>query len=434
MGNTFKISDSYRYCWTIVLISLLVSQKVNAQQNELNIQKILSDRYQAITTVMPFLSIVPDARAAGMGDVGVAVPTDAFSPLWNAAKLPYMAKGRDIHLGASYTPWLSNIADGIYLFALSGYKKLSQRSAAGFSARYFAMGQLDFTERTASGDIQPYKTVNPAEFSVAGYYGLKINKLFSLGAGLRFLYSDITNGAEVNGINTKAGMSVGLDISAFYSSPVIKIQKFPSIITAGANITNIGPKVTYSDEQGANNFLPTTLKIGGAIRTKIGSQNEVILGLDLSKLLVPTPPEYAFADNGTIKRDADGLPVIRNGYDPNVNVIQGVLQSFYDAPGGFTEELKEFTIGIGAEYILLNMFAARAGYQMGNIDKGNRSYLTFGLGLDLRKYALDLSYLVPTGDSQSPLENTLRVSFQYDVFGFIRAISFGGRGRRSSRR
>lgn len=420
----------------ITVCILLASSSLHAQDaadaTTVNpIQQLLAERFKAISTVASFLNIAPDSKAGAMAGIGTSTATDAFSMFYNPAKMAFME--RNMVFGASYTPWLASITEGIFLVSLSASSKLNNRSAWGLGIRYFNMGQIDFTDQTSQGDIQIYQTVNPKEFAIGGYYSLKLSRNFSSGVGINFIYSDITNGAEINGLLTHAGSSVGLDLSGFYSSSPMTIV-YPTIVSFGVSILNIGPKITYSSEQGGNNFLPTTFKMGFSTVSSIDNENEFSFNLEILKLLVPSSPIYEYDEQtGSIKRDDDGNPIISSGKDPNVNVIQGMFQSFYDAPGGFSEEIQEFSLAFGSDYTFAKIFSARLGYYMGSIDKGYNQYFTLGAGFDFYKYVLDFAYLVPTGDSQSPLQNTLRISLQYDMFGYVRAFNFGGQKSRRRR-
>jgi len=347
----------------------------------------------AITTAVPFLTISPDARSGGMGDAGVAISPDANAMFWNPAKLVYLETNSD--LAASYSPWLRNIVPDVNLAYVSFAKKVDERSSFGTSLRYFNLGTIELFDAYQN----PQGTYKPSEFAIDATYARKFGDNFSLGLTGRYIRSDLTNGATVNGQQTKPASAVAADISLYYKNPSQQFGK-DALFAYGVNISNIGTKMSYSTN-GQQFFLPTNLKMGVANTWFLDDENELTLTLDVNKLLLPTPPI----------RDANGN--IISGKDDNRSVVSGIFGSFSDAPGGFSEELKEVALSPGAEYWYNKQFALRAGYFYENPDKGNRQYFTLGAGVKYSDFSLDFSYLV-ANQNQSPLASTLRFSLGYN--------------------
>lgn len=366
-----------------------------------------------ITTAVPFLMISPDARSGGMGDVGVAISPDANAIHWNAAKLAFAED--NIGLSMNYTPWLRNLVPDISLSYLSFYKKIDDLQTFGASLRYFSLGDITFTSITG----EQIATFRPNELAVDGVYARKLSDNFSIGIGLRYIYSNLAAGLDQNN-QTIPGQSAAGDISAYYESETEVLGK-DGKIAFGASITNLGAKIAYT-ESGNSNFLPTNLRLGTAVTAEIDDYNSITFALDLNKLLVPSNPIYARdAVTGQIQFDANGNPVVAQGEDPNQKtVLEGVFSSFGDAPNGGIEELREVNIAAGMEYWYNNVFALRSGYFYEHPTKGGRQYLTFGAGLKYQVFNLNFSYLVPTTRLQggNPLENTLRFSMMFDLEAF----------------
>ncbi|MBQ7985631.1 MAG: type IX secretion system outer membrane channel protein PorV [Bacteroidales bacterium] len=348
-----------------------------------------------IATGVPLLLIAPDSRAGSMGDLGVASSPDANSNHWNAAKLPFADK----KFGASFTysPWLRDLGVDIDLAYLAGYYKLNDRSAIGASLTYFSLGNIEFFDNQGNS----LGIYNPNEFALDMSYSLKVNENLSLSATGRYIRSDLTQGQNVGTISTHAGNAFAADIGLYFQKDIAGDK--PQQYALGAQISNLGNKISYSDDDIDASFLPANLRLGGRYTYFMDQFNKISFLLDFNKLLVPTPPV----------RDSAGE--IFEGYDNNVGVIKGALQSFYDAPGGFSEELKEVNVSAGAEYWYNNLLAVRAGYFYENKRKGNRQYLTLGLGLKYNSLGIDISYLVPTSQTNNPLKNTLRVSLSFDM-------------------
>lgn len=345
-----------------------------------------------ITTAVPFLLITPDARSGSMGDVGVAISADVNATHSNPAKLAFV---KDPYgFGLSYSPWLQKLVPDINLAYLNGFYKLDDRNTIGGSLRYFSLGNIQFV------DVNQIETgsANPNELALDVSFARSFGENFSLGTALRFINSDLTNGFSQNGQETQPGTAVAADVSAFYTNPTTLFSK-NAIISAGLNISNIGTKMSYSDG-GPKYFLPTNMRLGGSATIQADDYNEFSFSLDLNKLLVPTNPTY---DKG----------VIIAGEDPDKSVPAGIFGSFSDAPGGASEEFQEISISAGAEYWYNRQFAIRAGYFYENPNKGNRQYLTLGLGLRYNIVDLDFSYLL-ANQQTSPLANTLRFSLLFN--------------------
>lgn len=360
-----------------------------------------------ITTAVPFLMIAPDARSGAMGDAGVASSPDAFSQHWNPAKYAFMKN--QMGVSVSYSPWMKKLVDDIDLGYLTFYYKLNNdRDAISASLLFFSLGEIQFTN-----DIgQDIGTFAPSEYAIDIAYSSKLAKHLSAAIAFRYIYSNLTGNRYVGGMQSNAGQTVAGDVAAFYRLP-FKMDGQNSYFSAGVNISNIGAKVSYT-ETVAKDFIPTNLRLGAAFETELDKYNSVGVMIDFNKLLVPTPPEYLYDDSTSLPVvDPQGNYVIAAGKSSDVGVVKGIFQSFSDAPAGFGEEMREISLSIGAEYWYDKQFAVRAGYFHEHATKGNRKYVTLGVGLKLNVFGLDFSYLIPTGQ-QNPLENTLRFSIQFD--------------------
>lgn len=358
-----------------------------------------------ITTAVPFLQVTPDARGGAMGDVGVATPPDYSSQFSNPAK--YVFSKKKFGIGVSYTPWLKKLVNDISLPSLMGYYKIDKANAVSGSLRYFSLGNISFTDELGNsrGDYKPN------EFAVDASWSRLLTKRMSMAVTARYIYSNLTLGQEVGGVSTKAGQSVAADLSMYYTKP-LKISGVEAANLAfGFNITNIGAKISYT-ETTRKDFLPTNLRLGAGLNLDIDDHNTINIGVDLNKLLVPTPPIYQLDSVGSPAKDAAGNQIIESGMDPNVSIVTGIMQSFYDAPGGASEEFKEINWGGGIEYWYEKQFAVRLGYFYEDKTKGNRQFFTFGAGLRYSTFGLDVSYLV--SNQQNPLANTLRFTLSFD--------------------
>lgn len=356
-----------------------------------------SQERRVITTAVPFLMISADARASGLGEQGVATSPDAFSQHWNPSKYVFSEKLSSI--GISYTPYLSKIVNDVFLTNLNFYNVIDQRSAWSASFKYFSLGDIDIIQNPQ--DIPILET--PNEFTLDASYSLKLSEYFALAVTGRFLMSDVK--LQSVDADSDSASSFAVDISGFYQSDQKSYNNFNGVWRAGFNISNIGPRMKY-EELGRKNFIPTNLKVGGAFDFIFDSSNKFSFNLELNKLLVPSPSEPVYNSNNEII-----------GYNQaDVNFLSGIFKSFGDAPDGLSEEIKEFTIAIGLEYLYNDSFALRMGYFNENEYKGARKYLTFGTGFQLEEFNVDLSYLLSTSSIISPLENTLRFSFTYNFF------------------
>jgi hypothetical protein len=370
------------------------------------------DRLNTITTAVPFLMISPDARSGAMGDAGVALSPDATAMHWNAAKMAF-AKDK-VGIAMNYTPWLRNLVPDIALTYLSGYVQIDELQSFGASLRYFSLGDIVFTNQ--AGD--PIATFAPNEFAVDGGYARKLSDRFSVGVALRYIYSNLAGQLDANA-QTQAGQSFAGDLSFYYQQPITVLEK-KSELSIGLNISNLGAKIAYT-ASGNENFIPTNLRLGGALKMQIDEYNSITVTADINKLLVPTNPIYRVDSANRIVFDANGNPEIEQGEDPNLkSPIQGVFSSFNDAPGGFQEELREINVSAGVEYWYNNLFALRGGYFYEHPTKGGRQFLSMGAGLKYNVFNLNFSYLVPTTNLQggNPLENTLRFSLLFDLQAF----------------
>ena len=361
------------------------------------VQLNFSQDRRVITTAVPFLMISADARASGLGEQGVATTPDAFSQHWNPSK--YVFSENLSGVGVSYTPYLSKLVSDVFLANINYFNVIDQRSAWSASFKYFSLGDIDIIQNPQ--DIPLLE--NPNEFTLDASYSLKLSEYFSMAVTGRFLMSDVK--LQSVDSNSDSASSFAVDISGFYQSEEKNYNNFNGIWRLGFNLSNIGPRMKY-EELGKENFIPTNLKLGSAFDFIFDPSNKLSLNLELNKLLVPSPSVPIYNSNNEII-----------GYNQaDVNFLSGIFKSFGDAPDGFSEELKEFTLAFGMEYLYNNSFAIRAGYFNENENKGARKYLTFGTGFKINEIKLDLSYLLSTSSVISPLENTLRFSFTYNFY------------------
>lgn len=363
----------------------------------------LSKTINVVTTAVPFLSIGPDARQGAMGDAGVAQTPDVNATFWNPSKLAFI--DQQMGFAASYAPWLRQLVPDINLAYLSWFYKLKQHQTIGGSLRYFSLGNIEFTDNNGvtTGNF------NPNEFAIDFSYARQLADQWSAAMTARYIYSNLTGASAVAGVYTHPGMSLGVDLSAYYHTKDLQIAGKKSQVAAGLIISNLGPKISYSNDAAAD-FLPMTIKVGPSLTMNLDEYNKLTFLFDLSKLLVPTPPFYWLSKvNGSDSIGKNGQKVIYAGMDPNVSVTDGIIQSFYDAPGGASEELKEIDISGGAEYWYDNQFAFRLGFFYENQYKGGRQYITMGAGFKLTKLFIDAAYLIPISQ-QNPLQNTLRIT------------------------
>lgn len=366
----------------LVLIVLVAFSKINAQETQ-----------NTITTAAPFLLIAPDARAGGLGDIGVATSPDAYSQHWNASKFAFMPS--QFTVGIIYTPWLRELTNDVFLGGFSFANRINDRSAWATSFKYFNLGEIKLTDNF--GGEQGIEKLN--EFSVDGSYSIKLSETYAMGVTMRYIRSDLgikSANSTISPVNTFA-----VDISGYFQSDESNYGNFDGIWRGGFNISNIGPKVSYTDD-GNENYIPTNMKIGSGFDFILDSYNNVSVNLEFNKLLVPTP-SVSIAGDGE-------APYVQE----DTSFISGMFKSFGDAPGGFSEELKEITWALGAEYLYDNSFAMRVGYFNESDLKGARKYFTIGSGFKFKSSKLDISYLFNASDINNPLENTLRFSLAFD--------------------
>jgi len=380
----------------IALISITTNS--NAQ---ITIGSSGDDYLNTVTTAVPFLRIAPDARAGGMADVGIATTPDANSIFWNASKMVFIDDEHPTGLSLTYTPWLKNLVNDIYLAYLNGYWKVDELSAVSASLRYFSLGTITFTD--ASGNV--LQDFRPNEFAFDVAYSRKLGDNLSAGLALKYLFSNLATGQVVNGVEIKPARGIAADISMFYTNTFDTGDK-DSEIGIGLNISNIGNKITYTSSI-EKDYIPTNLGIGVAYGVNFDDYNKLTFALDLNKLLVPTPDS---ADSNP----QNGIPDFKEQ-----TVVSGMLSSFGDAPNGISEELHEIIYSAGLEYWYDEKFAVRTGYFFEHATKGGRQFFTVGLGLRYNVFGLDFSYLVPTSSNQNPLDNTLRFTllFNLDALG-----------------
>ena len=354
---------------------------------------------RVITTAVPFLTIASDARSAGMGDMGVATSTDAFSQQWNPAKFAFA--DRKMAIGISYTPYLESIITDIALLNASYFNKIDDQSAFALSIRYFTLGEIEL--RQFAND--PGQLAKPNELALDGSYALKLSPTFSMSVGGRFIRSNLRIPQGDNSVDSQAASSIAVDVSGFYRSRERAYNSFDGRWRAGFNFSNLGGKIQY-DEGGQENFLPTNLRAGVGFDFILDQDNVVGITTEFNKLLVPTPKD--FNNDGVI--DATD----NNEYQ-QIGFFEGIFQSFNDAPDGFSEELKEFTWALGAEYTYQESFMLRTGYFNESEEKGSRKYFTMGAGFKFKAAQIDLSYLFSTSQVRNPLENTLRFSLTFNL-------------------
>jgi len=388
-----------------------------------------------LNTAVPFLTIGPDARSGGMGDGGVATSPDANAMHYNPAKYAFIQDKMGFSI--SYTPWLRNLVNDINMAYVSYYNRIGDMQAIAFSLRYFSLGEITFTDDQGT-NLGTYK---PNEFAIDGTYSRKLSDYLSLAVAGRFIYSNLTQGQTVQGVETKPGISVAADVAMYWEKDVNWFKNMDANFAWGFDISNIGQKISYTSSNIEQDFIPTNLRIGPRLTLNLDDYNSLAFFGDINKLLVPTPPIY--------KTDSSGAPIpipgtdqyeIAAGKNPDVSVITGMIQSWYDAPGvpvkdadgnivykedgmaevesgsAFREELREFYYSIGTEYWYNEILAIRAGYFWEHASKGARQYATLGVGLRYNVFGLDFSYLIPTGGgaNQNPLQNTLRFTLLFN--------------------
>ncbi len=396
IASSFSINHSLL---SIIICFVFAYNLSNAQTPSNQILYDPNTTLNTVTTAVPFLMIAPDSRAAGMGDIGVASTPDVNSMHWNPAKYAFIEN--DLGVSMSYSPWLRSLVNDMSLAYLSGYKKIGEDQVIAASLRFFSLGEITFTNM--NGDVTGQAKPNEMSFDLA--YSRKLAPNFSGGVALRFIRSNLTDGVFLSGssLATHPGYSVATDISVYYRKKFNMGKGQDNTMFAfGANISNIGAKISYTENLDRD-FIPTNLRIGPSLTLNLDQYNTLSFEINANKLMVPTPPIYKI-----------GTDTILKGKNPNVSIVEGIFQSFSDAPGGFKEEIKEISYATGIEYVYDKQFAIRGGYFYEYPTKGNRKYFTIGIGLRYSVFSLDLSYLIPQ-EQRNPLENTLRFTL---VFNF----------------
>ena len=354
-------------------------------------QSISDKTNNVVTTAVPMLRISPDARSTGMGETGIATSADAYSNFWNLGKTPFAKQKGSI--GVTYTPWLNdlNLKD-VYIASLAGYYKLDDNQALSLGLRYFSLGDIQFTDQSG----QDLGSNRPREYTVEGGYSRKLGPKSGLGIGVRYISSNLANGTY-NGVNYKKGSSVAADLHFFHNGAAENGEGF----NYGITLSNLGSKISYTDDNAQKDFIPANLGLGGAYTKVFDADSKLTFAVDLNKLLVPTP-DTAAASIANYRKQS---------------VVSSWARSFGDAPGGGSEELREVTASIGAEYWYKEQFAFRAGYFYESPLKGNRRYATVGAGLKYNVIGLNLAYIFPSGSgiSRNPLSNTVRFSLLFNI-------------------
>lgn len=356
-----------------------------------NAQTSGPNNINVVTTAVPFLRISPDARSTGMGETGIATAPDAYSNFWNLGKTPFAkAKGS---VAVTYTPWLNDLdLKDVYIASLAGYYKLDETQALSFGLRYFSLGDIQFTDNTGAN----IGSNRPREYTIEGGYSRKLGAKTAVGIGLRYISSDLATG-PFNGVVYKKGNSVAADLHMFHTSGKENGAGFKY----GIALSNLGAKISYTDDNTQKDYIPANLGIGGSYTKVFDADSKLTFAVDLNKLLVPTPDTGAV---NLIKYRDQG-------------VVSSWFKSFGDAPGGGGEEMREITISTGAEFWYKDQFAFRAGYFYENPTKGNRRYATIGAGLKYSAIGLNLAYIFPSGGGvdRNPLSNTVRFSLNFDI-------------------
>ena len=380
----FQINNMKLYKTSLIVLCAFLPALPAIAQPEVGQNQINS-----VSTAVPFLTIAPDSRSAAMGDVGVATSPDVNSLHWNPAKYVFTESDRSVAL--SYSPWLRGLVNDMNLLYLTGYRQIDKMQTIAASLRYFNMGSIQFTDINGA----ELKIGRPNEFAIDVAYARLFSEKVSAALAFRYVRSDISSGISPNaGSKARAGNSFAADIAMYYHSELELFDK-SGTWALGVDISNIGNKMAYSNEQ-QKTFLPINMRIGGSIGLNLDNYNKLNFAVDFNKLLVPTPPRY----------DKDGN--IIKGQTRDVGVVKGMFQSFSDAPGGFKEEMNEISYGMGLEYLYQETFAVRTGYFHEHPTKGNRRYFTMGIGLQLNMIGIDFSYLIATKGRINPMNNTLR--------------------------
>ncbi len=379
---------------------MLVALMLAGFSPQIAAQSIKETIFNPVYTAVTSQTIAPDARAAGMGDVGVATDPDVNAQYWNPAKYPFNISRAGVSL--NYTPWLRRLVNDMYLANLTGFYRIGNYSAVSTSLRYFNMGEVELPHSGSTGAIP---TIHPHEMSFDVGYALMLSERFSIAAAVRYIHSDLTYDYSDA---TQPGSAFAADLALYYQNYITMGQR-ECQLGLGMNISNIGSKINFSSDDNSE-FIPTNLRLGGALMVPIDEYNRFSVAVDANKLLVPTRP---IQRDNELPTDFDNR-LQRDYYD--VSSINGIFKSFGDAPGGLKEELQEVSWSLGGEYVYHDQFAVRAGYHHESANKGNRKYLTLGAGFKTHGITLDAAYLIATAKS-NPLDQTLRLSLAFDFDG-----------------
>ena len=404
-----------RILLTVLALTIVVSVSYaqgydgSGRQIKPSASQLMEKYFNPITTAVPFLMIAPDARSAGMGDIGSCSSADANSQHHNPSK--YVFNKSKFGISFSYSPWLTSLSKslGIHMAYLSTFWKVTDMDAIAFSLRYFHLGTIDFTDEYG----QVYASPSPNEFAIDFTYARKLTDVFSMALTPRFIYSNITASYDMHNSSGKAGLAGAADLSMLYEQDFRTKGMENSTVRLGINISNMGNKMTYSSNASpdARDFLPANLKIGLSYTMDFDGYNSLAILGEMNKLLVPTPPKWG---RDTVNNEK----IIISGKDNKVSSAQGIFQSFYDAPEGFREELYELAWSFGLEYSYNDLLFVRTGGFFESKYKGNRKYLTFGAGLHYNIFQIDVSYLFSVSDQHHPLEHTLRFTLSFDLKSF----------------
>lgn len=387
-----KIIRSISYLLLLAL-SVLLSNNSKAQGNN----SVNSSLTRVVNTAVPFLRIIPDARGGGMGDVGIATSVDPNTTFYNASKLAF-AK-RKLGLSLSYAPWLRALGiTDIYMAHFTGYYKISKNDVVHTSLKFFSLGNIEFTD----GAGNSLGSGNPRELAFDAGYSRRLGKHFALGVAFRYVYSNLASGQSIGSEPIKAGNAFGADLTGTYNLDMtVGKKKMKANFMTGIAITNMGTKISYTANAREKDFIPANFGLGIGFRLQPSKYHEWGIYADFNKLLVPTPKEG--------DKDSNGVPDFKEQ-----SSFKGIFTSIGDAPGGFKEEIREYTMGIGTEYWYDHIFAVRAGYFLEAKNKGNRRFVSVGVGVKYSVFGLDFSYLIPTGGARNPLDNTFRFSLKFD--------------------
>lgn len=369
-------------------------------------QQTMAQEYSKVVSVgVPFLMVAADARSAGMADQGVATSTDAFSQQFNPAKYAFSLDKQGFSI--SYTPYLTGLVNDISLGQATYFNRISERSAFAGSLRFFGLGDIELRQTDDPNEVP--NVVSPNEFALDGSYALKLSERFSMSVAGRYIRSSLRIASDVG--DAKPASSFAVDLAGFYQSEEIAYDSFNGRWRGGFNIQNVGPKISYNDDELGSNFLPANLRVGAGFDFILDDYNKVSLNVEIAKLLVPTPQNPDIDGDGIITSDERAQT---NDDYRRIGWVPGIFKSFGDAPGGFGEEMKELTYSIGSEYMYQDSFALRAGYFHENPEKGARKFFSLGAGFKYNVVKIDVSYLFSASKVKSPLENTLRFSLSFN--------------------